>query len=133
MATPANAIRGLTVQLDDDPPLRLKLDDGRRAFVFANAGPDVAMPDPQSVQQLFRTLLDTRAESFVAAPPSDEQPIAAIEILRSANRKERLTVYPGETDGSLRVVREDEPVAAVISRETLAPIMEGRPYLLPVD
>lgn len=91
-------------------------------FVQPNAQ---AHADPHWGAAWISLLHRTRADAFAPAPPEAQAPIATATLQLAADRIERVRIYKereGRTD-VLLAVRENEPIAAVVPADTLAPLL----------
>lgn len=124
VADPAS-VRGLRVDRVGVGAVELAHAGGSAAAVrFVEPDPDAAADDRWGVDWL--TLLHrTRAAGFTSAPPEAQGPVATATLRLAADRVERVRLYRDRDGGTdvMLAVREDEPVAAVVPAETLAPLL----------
>ena len=95
-----------------------------RAVRFVEPNRDTPA-DPRWGADWLTLLQRTRAEGFTSAPPEAQAPVATATLRLAADRVEHVRLYrdrDGRSDVML-AVREDEPVAAVVPAETLAPLL----------
>lgn len=97
---------------------------GAARYAFVQPSPGYT-PDPELADRWLSLLTRLQAQGFSRAPREAQAPLAVIELKLSGDRSEFVRLY-ADRDGRenvLLAVRENEAVAALVSREAVAPLL----------